>query len=64
MSYREKERKKAIGFREPLFDDPGNGVFLGKEREFVLNDSTLNLWENIREDAQEYFKRNIKYVII
>ena len=58
MRYREQERKRAIGIRESVFRDPGNGVFFGKKREFVLNDSTLNLWENIREDAQEYFKRN------
>jgi len=58
MSYREQERKRAVKTRESLYRDPGNGVFLGKEREFVLDDSTLNLWENIREDAQEYFKRN------
>ena len=27
MSYREQERKRAIKIREPLFGDPGNGIF-------------------------------------
>jgi len=58
MSYREQERKKAIDIRESLFRDPGNGIFFGKEREFVLNDPALNLWEGIRVDALQYFKRN------
>ena len=58
MSYRDQERKKATDIRESLFRDPGNGIFFGKEREFVLNDPTLNLWEGIREDALQYFKRN------
>lgn len=58
MKYRERERKKAIDMRESLFKDSGNGVFLGKEREFVLNDPTLNLWEGIKAEALEYFKKN------
>jgi len=58
MNYRERERKKAIDIRESLFRDPGNGTFFGKKREFVLEEPSLNLWEGIREDAQQYFKRN------
>ena len=58
MTYRERERKKAISIRDSMFKDPGNGVFLGKKRDFVLNEPALNLWEGIREDAKEYFKRN------
>jgi len=58
MNYREQERKKAIGMRESLFKDSGNGIFSRKEREFVLKDPVLNLWKGIREDAQQYFKRN------
>ena len=58
MSYRDQERKRAIYIRESLFKDSGNGVFLGKKRKFVLNDPTLNLWEGIRVDALQYFKRN------
>ncbi len=58
MSYREQECKKAIGIRESLFRDPGNGIFFRKEREFVLNEPALNLWEGIRKDALQYFKRN------
>lgn len=58
MNYREQERRRAINIREPLFKDPGNGIFLGKEREFVLSKPVLNLWKDIREDALEYFERN------
>ena len=58
MNYREQERRRAIDMRESLFKGLGNGVFSGKEREFVLNDTVLNLWKGIRVDAQQYFKRN------
>jgi len=58
MSYREEERKKTIKIRESLLKDPGNGLFFGKEREFVLNEPAINLWEGIREDALDYFKKN------
>ena len=58
MSYRGREKRKAIDTRESLFKDSGNGIFSGKEWKFVLNDPVLNLWKGIREDAQQYFKRN------
>ena len=58
MSYRENERKKAIEIRDEVFRDPGAGVFFEKEREFVLQDPTLNLWAGIREDVIKYFERN------
>ena len=58
MNYKEHERQKAIEIRDSLFKDPGQGVFFGKEREFVLDEPSLNLWEGIRMDAFEYFKRN------
>lgn len=58
MSYIEKQREKAISIRERMFKDPGNGIFMGKEREFVLSDPKINLWEGIRFDAMEYFARN------
>ena len=44
--------------RDELFRDPGAGLFFKKEREFVLQDATLNLWAGIRDDAIEYFKEN------
>ena len=41
--------------RERLFaGDPGNGMFAGHPREFVLSDPTGNLWAGIRDDALEY----------
>lgn len=58
MKYREKERERATAIRDSLFKDPGNGVFLGKPRDFVLEDPSLNLWEGIREDALQYFRDN------
>lgn len=57
MSYRESQRQKAIRIRDSLFRDPGNGLFYGKPREFVLQDPSLNLFEGIREDAKEYFRQ-------
>lgn len=58
MKYREEQRKRSVALRNQLYNDPGNGVFLGKGREFVLQKPVLNLWEGIRLDALEYFKRN------
>lgn len=58
MSYREDQRKKAVKSRASLFRDPGSGIFYRKERDFVLKDPSLNLWDGIREDALAYFKAN------
>ncbi len=58
MKYIERERQKAIKIRDKIFKDPGSGVFFGKEREFVLSDPILNLWEGIRFDVKSYFKKN------
>jgi hypothetical protein len=58
MSYREDQRRKAIGIRDGIFRDPGGGLFSKKEREFVLQDPSLNLWAGIRTDAINYFDRN------
>ena len=58
MNYREVQRQKAINNRQALFRDPGSGLFYGKERDFVLKDPSLNLWDGIREDAKQYFKQN------
>jgi hypothetical protein len=58
MSYREEQREKAIALRDAFFKDPGNGMFFGKKREFVLSEPSGNLWGGIREDAIQYFSRN------
>lgn len=58
MNYIEKQKLKAISIRDRIFKDPGYGTFFGKQREFVLSDPALNLWEGIREDALDYFKEN------
>jgi hypothetical protein len=58
MKYIDRERQKAVEIRDKIFRDPGNGIFFGKEREFVLSEPELNLWEGIRQDAKEYFLKN------
>jgi hypothetical protein len=59
MTYREKQREKAVKLRDEIFKDPGDGAFHGGHKyEFVLKDPYLNLWAGIREDSMEYFKRN------
>lgn len=58
MKYIERERQKSIRIREQIFRDPGNGMFFGKEREFVLSEPILNLWEGIRFDVKNYFEKN------
>ena len=57
MSYREDQRHRAIKIRDDLLRDPGCGVFYGKARDFVLKDPSLNLWDGIREDAKQYFRK-------
>jgi hypothetical protein len=58
MNYKNKERQKAIEIRDGIFRDLGNGMFFGKEREFVLSEPELNLWPGIRQDAKDYFLNN------
>ena len=58
MSYRENERKKVIMIRDTLFRDPGAGLFSKRERDFVLQNQTLNLWAGARDDAIRYFEEN------
>lgn len=58
VKYIDRERQKAIEIRNKIFRDPGNGLFFGKEREFVLSEPELNLWEGIRQDAKDYFLKN------
>ncbi len=57
MSYIETQRKKAVGLRDKIFKDPGDGVFKKIKREFVLQEAALNIWAGVREDAIAYFKR-------
>lgn len=58
MSYLEDQRKKAISLRDKVFSDPGGGIYKRDQREFVLTESSLNLWESVREDAIHYFTKN------
>lgn len=58
MKYREEQRQRAIQIRDALFKDPGTGLFFGKQRDFVLKDTSLNLWAGIRDDAKHYFSTN------
>ena len=39
MKYVDRQREKVIALRDILFDDPVNGVFIGKERKSVLSTS-------------------------
>jgi hypothetical protein len=58
MNYREQQRERITKKREALFKDPGNGIFFGKKRDFVLSDPLINLWEGVRYDAVDYFRKN------
>lgn len=58
MNYRESEREKVVRIRDSFFSDPGDGVFEGDKRAFVLIDAEKNLWYKIRKDAINYFKSN------
>ena len=58
MKYIDRQREKVIALRDNLFDDPGQGVFMGKEREFVLSNPAKNLWKDIHDEAVKYFADN------
>ena len=59
VNYREKQRDKAISLLEGMFNDPGGGRFAnGHYYPFVLQNPSLNLWEEIRHNALEYFRVN------
>jgi len=58
MSFAERERARLVSERDVLFRDPGGGLFSGIPREFVLSDAAVNLWDEVREDAIDYFARN------
>jgi len=57
-NYREQERKRIIAKRDLIFRDPGGGKYRNINRDFVLSDPVLNLWEGIRQDAIQYFREN------
>ena len=58
MNYKEKERNRVTALLENFFNDAGQGIYYGEKRDFVLQDSSLNLMEEIREDTIEYFNKN------
>lgn len=58
MNYRESERKKVIGLRDEFFKDNGGGEYRKKNRPFVLINPEKNLWDQIRDEAIDYFKKN------
>jgi len=58
INYRERERNRIIDKRDSNFRDPGGGKYRKLNRDFVLSDPTLNLWEGIRQDAAQYFRKN------
>jgi len=57
--YIQKQREKAINLLPTLFKDSGGGTFSdGKDYRFILQNPCLNLWEEIRPNAIEYFRIN------
>ncbi len=56
MSFKSDEtRRVASLIASGFFNDPGQGIFFGKPRAFVLSNARLNLWAGIRSDAIDYF---------
>lgn len=59
--YRKEEISRILGEFKDLFNDPGNGLYTTRKYSYVLSKPELNLWEEIRRDAIEYFKENNIY---
>lgn len=62
MTYKNTQydrQSKLIGTAPALFsNDPGNGVFRKKRRDFALSKGINNLFDPIRHKAIQYFKEN------
>jgi len=59
MNYRERQREKALLLLGELFIDHGGGRFAnGNNYPFVLQNPSLNLWGEIRDNALGYFLKN------
>lgn len=56
---KECERQQVLIEKSDIFNGTaGGGLFIGKERPFILTDGESNLFAPIREEAQTYFKEN------
>lgn len=61
MKYRDEEKLRVASLLAGgvIFGhDIGGGIFMGREREFVLADSNLNIYPPILESVKDYFKEN------
>jgi hypothetical protein len=59
MNYRERQREWAVTLLGQMFNDLGGGKFAnGLNYPFVLQNPSLNLYDEIRHDALTYFRDN------
>jgi hypothetical protein len=58
MNYRDREKARSQKILKEVIQANGNGLYGGNRYEFVLEQGELNLWDGIRDDALDYFKRN------
>ena len=54
----QEDRQVELMGTEVFEGDPGNGVFMGKERAYVLQKGLHNLYAPIRTETSRYFKDN------
>jgi hypothetical protein len=57
MNYRDGEKEKAERILRDVIRGEGGGIYGKKRYDFALKNTVLNLWDGIREDALEYFKK-------
>lgn len=58
MSYYLSQKEKCISIRDLLIGDHGQGLFFKIPRDFVLVNPELNLMDEIRIEAEKYFRDN------
>ena len=61
-NYKEHQKEKQIALirESDIFNgDEANGMFMGKKRNFVLQDGMNNLYPSIKDDCVKYFKENM-----
>jgi len=62
MNYTEQQKQKAARICKNLIKDPGQGTFRQHTYSYILSDPLKNLWDGIRADALDYFKKyNIQW---
>ena len=57
MNFKDSEKRRAPDIIENVIGGKGNGLYANRRYPFVLQDRIQNLWDQIRNEAIDYFER-------